>query len=74
MSFSKDPNAVIPWVVRATETVLAAAAKFPAIKRVVLTSSSSAVIIPETNKAGVRVDESTSLQDTPTNVRYANMS
>lgn len=72
MSFSKDPNAVIPWVVRATETVLAAAAKFPAIKRVVLTSSSSAVIIPETNKAGVRVDESM-LQDTPTFVRFPNM-
>ncbi|KAI8166748.1 Aldehyde reductase 2 [Colletotrichum sp. SAR 10_70] len=59
VSFSKDPNAVIPWVVRATETVLAAAAKFSAIKRVVLTSSSSAVIIPETNKPGVRVDENT---------------
>ncbi|KAE9570610.1 Aldehyde reductase 2 [Colletotrichum fructicola] len=59
VSFSKDPNAVIPWVVKATETVLAAAAKFPAIKRVVLTSSSSAVIIPETNKPGDRVDENT---------------
>ncbi|KAF9878360.1 NAD dependent epimerase/dehydratase [Colletotrichum karsti] len=59
VSFTKDPNAVIPWVIKATETVLATAAKFPAIKRVVLTSSSSAVLIPETNKTGVRVDENT---------------
>lgn len=58
MSFRQEPNAVIPWVVKATETVLATAARFPAIRRVVLTSSSTAIIIPETNKPGVRVDES----------------
>ncbi|KAG2416671.1 hypothetical protein HFD88_007887 [Aspergillus terreus] len=42
MSFSSDPNAVIPWVVNATLNVLAAAAKTPSVKSVVLLSSSSA--------------------------------
>ncbi|GES60047.1 NAD(P)-binding protein [Aspergillus terreus] len=42
MSSSSDPNAVIPWVVNATLNVLAAAAKTPSVKSVVLLSSSSA--------------------------------
>ncbi|KAL0934614.1 aldehyde reductase ii [Colletotrichum truncatum] len=58
VSFNDDPSAVIPWVVKATETVLATAAKFPGIKRVVLTSSSSATLIPEPNNR-VRIDENT---------------
>ncbi|TDZ40421.1 Aldehyde reductase 2 [Colletotrichum spinosum] len=59
VSFSKDPNQVIPWVVKATETLLATAAKVPTLKRVVLTSSSSAALIPKTNETGVRVNEDT---------------
>ncbi|KAJ6104764.1 NAD dependent epimerase/dehydratase [Penicillium sp. IBT 18751x] len=59
VSFNDDPNLVIPWVVRAVENVLEAASRHSSIKRFVLTSSSSAVLIPAPNKEGVRVDEST---------------
>ncbi|KAJ6018215.1 hypothetical protein N7451_001594 [Penicillium sp. IBT 35674x] len=41
VSFSNDPKAVIPWVVRAIHNMLEAAAKTASIKRVVLVSSSS---------------------------------
>ncbi|THC91937.1 hypothetical protein EYZ11_008592 [Aspergillus tanneri] len=39
MSYNPDPNVVIPNVVAATLNVLAAAARAPSVKRVVLTSS-----------------------------------
>ncbi|KAL5355835.1 NAD dependent epimerase/dehydratase [Aspergillus floccosus] len=45
MSFSSDPNAVIPWVVNATMKILAAAAQTSSVKRVVLVSSSSAAYL-----------------------------
>lgn len=62
MTFSGDPSAVIPWVVKAAVNVLEVAALNPAIKRVVLVSSSSTLynMIPEPN--GRRVDESKSLE------------
>lgn len=42
MTFSTDPEAVIPWVVQATVGILEEAAKRSSVKRVVLVSSSSA--------------------------------
>ncbi|KAE8381963.1 hypothetical protein BDV26DRAFT_278373 [Aspergillus bertholletiae] len=58
LTFGNDPNAVIPWVVRATQNILEAAAKTPSVKRVVLTSSSTAALTPIPNHR-VRVDENT---------------
>lgn len=51
LSFSSDPNAVIPWVVKATLKILEMAASKPSIKRVVLASSSTAsyMILPDPN-------------------------
>jgi nucleoside-diphosphate-sugar epimerase len=49
---------VIPWVKRATLTLLEAAASQQSVKRVVLTSSSAAALIPIPNETGIRVDES----------------
>lgn len=45
-------------MIAGTINFLKAAAKEPSVKSVVLTSSSSAVLIPEANKEGVVVDES----------------
>ncbi|KAH8900824.1 NAD(P)-binding protein [Thozetella sp. PMI_491] len=59
VSMSNDANSVIANVKQATINALAAAAKHKSIKRFVLTSSSSAALIPETNKPGVIVDEGT---------------
>ncbi|RAL15804.1 NAD(P)-binding protein [Aspergillus homomorphus CBS 101889] len=59
MSFSSDPNAVIPWVKRATVNLLEAAASQPSVKRFVLTSSSTAALLPTPGDAGIRVDENT---------------
>lgn len=58
MTFGEDPNTVIPWVVKATESILAAAAKQPSVKRVVLTSSAFAasLVVPDQKNY---VDEST---------------
>ncbi|KIW16465.1 hypothetical protein PV08_06519 [Exophiala spinifera] len=58
VSLSPDPEAVIPPVVAGTVLVLKTAAKYASIKSVVLTSSSSAVLIPEPNKE-LEVDEDT---------------
>ncbi|KXH48466.1 NAD dependent epimerase/dehydratase [Colletotrichum simmondsii] len=58
ISMSDDPKAVIPWVVKATETALSAAAKHSSIKRFVLTSSAFAAVIPQPNKE-MHIDEST---------------
>lgn len=57
MTFGSDPEAIIPWVIKASENMLEAAASKPTIKRFVLTSSSTAVVIPVADKEGVRVDE-----------------
>lgn len=43
MSLNSNPDQVIPWVVQSTLDVLDLAAQRPAIKRVVLVSSSTAV-------------------------------
>ncbi|KAJ5519845.1 aldehyde reductase [Penicillium fimorum] len=59
LSFSSDPNTVIPWVKQATVTLLEAAASHESVKRFVLTSSSAAAIIPIPNQEGIRVDENT---------------
>ncbi|KAF9874611.1 NAD dependent epimerase/dehydratase [Colletotrichum karsti] len=58
LSLSDDPQKVIPWVVKSTEIALAAAAKHSSIKRVVLTSSAFAAIVPQYNKTAV-VNEDT---------------
>ncbi|KAB8070381.1 hypothetical protein BDV29DRAFT_198028 [Aspergillus leporis] len=42
LSFKPDPQAMIPWVVKATLKIVEAATKEPSVKRIVLTSSSSA--------------------------------
>ncbi|KAJ0146340.1 Aldehyde reductase 2, partial [Colletotrichum tanaceti] len=57
VSMTDDPNASIPWVVKATESALAAAAKHSSVKRVVLTSSAFSAVIPIADKKGVYVDE-----------------
>ncbi|KAI8299825.1 Aldehyde reductase 2 [Colletotrichum sp. SAR11_240] len=59
LSLSNDPQKVIPFVVKATENALSAAAKHDSIKRVVLTSSAFAASTPEANETGVVVDENT---------------
>ncbi|EFY97729.1 aldehyde reductase II [Metarhizium robertsii ARSEF 23] len=50
VSMNPDPSAVIPNVVRGTENILTSASKHPAIKRFVLTSSSTAALIPKPNE------------------------
>lgn len=57
MSFSSDASEVIPYVVSATEGILKAAAEQPekSIKRVVLTSSSSAALLPQPGVEGIVV-------------------
>lgn len=49
LSFSSNPDDVIPGVIKGTVDALAAAAKEPSVKRFVLTSSSTAVINPKAN-------------------------
>ncbi|KAJ9232871.1 hypothetical protein C8Q69DRAFT_489074 [Paecilomyces variotii] len=58
-SMQSDPNAVIPKVVGGAINALKAAAKEPSVKRVVLTSSSSAALIPQPNAEGIVVTEDT---------------
>lgn len=57
MTFSADPEQVIPWVVRAIHNVLEAASRHYDIQRVVLTSSAIAAVFPEPNKEGIVVRE-----------------
>lgn len=57
VSFNPDADTVIPKVTAATVNMLNAAAKEPSVKSVVLTSSSSAALIPEPNKEGIVVNE-----------------
>ncbi|RFU77475.1 cinnamoyl- reductase [Trichoderma arundinaceum] len=58
-TFTNEPDRVISAVTNGTINALKAASTQSSVKRFVLTSSSVAVIIPETNKKGVVVDEST---------------
>lgn len=57
MSFEKDPALIINTVVNLTKAILKAAAKQATVKRVVMTSSSAAAIIPKPNELGRRVDQ-----------------
>jgi nucleoside-diphosphate-sugar epimerase len=57
VSMSPDPNAVIPKVVAGVLNVLEASSKHASVKRFVLTSSSSAALIPSPNEK-IIVDES----------------
>ncbi len=59
LNWSSDPDEGIPPVVAGTINLLKAAAAEPAVKSVVLTSSSVAALAPEPNKKIV-VDESKS--------------
>ncbi|KAL4944943.1 hypothetical protein BDV06DRAFT_185961 [Aspergillus oleicola] len=58
LSFSSDPNAVVPWVVKASLKILELAAKKPSIKRVVLASSSAAsyMMLPDPKGRDVYAD------------------
>ncbi|OJK04307.1 hypothetical protein ASPACDRAFT_37865 [Aspergillus aculeatus ATCC 16872] len=58
MSFNSDPDAVIPWVKRAAIHLLEAAASQPSVTRFVLTSSSTAALLPTPGLKTV-VDENT---------------
>lgn len=59
MTFSGDPDLVIPWVVKAAVNVLEVAALEPTIKRFVLVSSSSTLYDMRPEPNGRRVDQST---------------
>lgn len=50
ISMRPNPNAVIPTVIAGTVNAPSAAAKTSSVKRFVLTSSSTAVLVPEPNK------------------------
>ncbi|RAH50395.1 aldehyde reductase II [Aspergillus brunneoviolaceus CBS 621.78] len=58
MSFNSDPDAVIPWVKRAAIHLLEAAASQSSVTRFVLTSSSTAALLPTPGLKTV-VDETT---------------
>jgi len=57
VNFSPDPNNVIPQVITGTVMALKAAAKQPSIKSVVVTSSSTACLLPQPGKEGIVIDE-----------------
>ncbi|KAL1894017.1 hypothetical protein Sste5346_006159 [Sporothrix stenoceras] len=59
VSFSSDPHAVIPQAVETTLNVLRAAQKQESVSRFVLTSSSSAALVPKPNQRGIVVDQTT---------------
>ncbi|RFU35043.1 hypothetical protein B7463_g1306, partial [Scytalidium lignicola] len=59
LSLNTDPNKVIPQVTAATLNVLESARRQDSVKRFVLTSSSTAAIIPQPNQKGVVVTEDT---------------
>lgn len=50
MSFSADPNKVIPGVIAGAINAASSAAKEPSVKRFVFTSSSAAILIPRLNE------------------------
>lgn len=59
LSFRGDPNAVIPWVVKASLNILEIAAQKPSIQRVVLVSSSGATcnMLPDPNGRQIDICE-----------------
>ncbi|KAE8413124.1 NAD dependent epimerase/dehydratase [Aspergillus pseudocaelatus] len=60
LTFSSNPDAVIPWVIDAIRTILEVASKHSTIRRVVLTSSSRACYTAtRASTRGVKIDENT---------------
>ncbi|KAL6690475.1 hypothetical protein J3F84DRAFT_353374 [Trichoderma pleuroticola] len=59
VTFASDPHRVIPAVRNGTINALKAASSQESVKRFVLTSSSTAAIVPQANKKGVIIDENT---------------
>ncbi|KAM6488153.1 hypothetical protein HDV62DRAFT_396791 [Trichoderma sp. SZMC 28011] len=59
VSLASDPHRIIPAVRNGTINALKAASSQESVKRFVLTSSSTAAIVPQANKKGVVVDENT---------------
>ncbi|PKK41299.1 hypothetical protein CI102_14144 [Trichoderma harzianum] len=59
VTLASEPHRIIPAVRNGTINALKAASSQESVKRFVLTSSSTAAIIPQANKKGVIVDEST---------------
>jgi nucleoside-diphosphate-sugar epimerase len=57
VSLGSDPSKVIPGVVSATQAILKAAAE-ASIQRVVLTSSSTAALLPQPGVEGIVVTDS----------------
>lgn len=60
MSHSVDAESVINNVLRMTQSVLEAAAEVKSVKRVILTSSATAVPLAKPGVEGVIIDESKS--------------
>ncbi|KAL7928116.1 NAD(P)-binding protein [Trichoderma chlorosporum] len=59
VTLAHEPHRIIPAVKSGTINVLKAASSQDSVKRFVLTSSSVAAIIPEANRKGIAIDEST---------------
>ncbi|KAJ5261587.1 NAD-dependent epimerase/dehydratase [Penicillium chrysogenum] len=57
VSFSSNPDEVVPWVVRAINNLLEAASRHCDIQRVVMTSSAITALFPEPNKEGIVIRE-----------------
>ncbi|KPI39811.1 Aldehyde 2 [Cyphellophora attinorum] len=59
VSFDSDAGKLVPYVVNATETVMQAASEIASVKRVVLTSSSVAAVIPEAGHGRLELTQDT---------------
>ncbi|KAL6833435.1 hypothetical protein J3E69DRAFT_376543 [Trichoderma sp. SZMC 28015] len=59
VSLASDPHRIIPAVRNGTINALKAASSQESVKRFILTSSSTAAIVPQANKKGVIIDENT---------------
>ncbi|KAL4876915.1 hypothetical protein BJY04DRAFT_231200 [Aspergillus karnatakaensis] len=59
LSMNNDPDAVVPKMIKMVVNALEAAQAEPSVKRVVLTSSSTAAFISVPNKEGVRITDDT---------------
>ncbi|KAL5360728.1 NAD(P)-binding protein [Aspergillus floccosus] len=59
VSMNPDPSVMIPNAVKTTLNILKAASKRPAVQRVVLTSSSTAVYTPSPNDEGMAITQDT---------------
>jgi nucleoside-diphosphate-sugar epimerase len=57
VTFSADPDKVIPHVVAATEAILEAASNVPSVERVILTSSSAAAATPQPGEGSLALNQ-----------------